>query len=177
MILYFEVKPAMHKRTYRIFLIVLTAISLFVLGASFYFQYIVGLVPCPLCLMQRLCVAAIFFFSLMGVCLTTLRRARLVSIMQMFFALAGLFFATRQLWLQALPAGHGASCMPGLDILMRYFPWKDVARALFWGTGDCAEVHWQMLGLSMPAWSLFYFIFILISAAFLFKKTGNDGQI
>lgn len=93
----------------------------------------------------------------------------------MFFAAAGIYFATRQLWLQALPAEQGASCVPGLDILMRYFPWKDIAKALFLGSAECGEATWQMLGLSMPAWSLLYFIGILLAAAFLFKKTGNNS--
>lgn len=166
----------MPKRTYRIILILLSAISFFVLGASVYFQYYKGLMPCPLCLMQRFTVAAIFFFSLMGVCLTTLSRARFVSLMHIILSLAGIYFATRQLWLQALPAEHIVSCVPGLEVLMRYFPWQEVAKALFWGSGECGEVQWQMLGLSMPAWSLLYFIGILILATFLFKKTGNIRQ-
>lgn len=165
----------MQKRTWRLLLVLLTAISLFVLAASFYFQYAKGLSPCPLCLMQRFCVFAIFFLSLMGICLSTQKRARFVSGMQIFFSICGIYFATRQLWLQTLPAEQGASCMPGLDILMRYFPWKDVARALFWGSGDCGERVWQMLGLSMPAWALLYFIGIFFCAFFLFKKTGNSG--
>ncbi len=57
----------MSKRTYRQIQGLLLLITVFVLFASFYFQYVLGLEPCPLCLMQRICVfllMALFFFFL-----------------------------------------------------------------------------------------------------------------
>lgn len=156
----------MRKITYRKIQTFNAMLTLFVLFASFYFQYVVGLTPCPLCIMQRVCV--FLLLAVMGLSFRTLKRARIISLLQIIIACAGLYFALRQLWLQSLPAGEAPACMPGLDILIRYFPWQTVLKTLFWGTGDCAEVSWQMLGVSMPGWCALYFLFMALMGCFCF---------
>lgn len=158
----------MSKFAYRRWQILLTLLSLFVLASSIYFQYVKGLQPCPLCLMQRLCVLLLFMFCFIGVAVQSLRGGKIVAWLQFVAAAGGLFFAGRQLWLQSLPAGQTPACMPGLDILIHYFPWQDVLRTLLWGTGECADNSWQWLGLSMPAWSALYFLFLLLASLALF---------
>lgn len=160
-------------------LLILT--TLFVLGGSFYFQYMLGLQPCPLCLMQRACLFGFAVFCLLGLRQSSIRRSRNLVFIQMFFACSGFYFAARQVWLQLMPAQHSTACMPGVDVLMRYFPWQDVVHALFWGAGDCAEVKWQWLGLSMPAWSALYFLFAsficLILALGLHLELKSKGSL
>lgn len=159
----------MTKLTYRRIQSFLVLVTLFVLLASFYFQYAAGLQPCPLCLMQRLCVFLLLI--VMGLSLGTMRKAHIISLIHVFIACAGLFFSLRHLWLQSLPPGQAPACMPGLDILIQYFPWQDVAKALFWGAGDCAEATWSMWGISMPGWSALYFLFMALSGLFLYFRT------
>lgn len=159
----------MTKITYRKIQSLLALVTVFVLLASFYFQYAVGLQPCPLCLMQRICV--FLLLGLMGLSLGTLKKAHVVSLIQIAIAGAGLFFAGRHLWLQSLPAGHAPACMPGLDVLIHYFPWQTTAKALLWGAGDCAETNWTMLGIAMPGWSALYFLFMIITGLFLYFRT------
>lgn len=161
----------MNKPTYRTIQYFLVVITLFMLFASFYFQYIVGLQPCPLCLMQRLCVFLLLLT--MGLNLRTLKRAHVISFIQLLISGFGLFFSLRQLWLQSLPASQAPACMPGLDTLIHYFPWQTVAKALFWGSGDCAEATLSILGISMPAWSALYFLFMAIVGFFLFIRTRS----
>jgi protein dithiol:quinone oxidoreductase len=158
----------MNKFAYRRWQGFLTLLTLFVLGSSLYFQYHQGMQPCPLCLMQRFCVLLLFLFCFIGVYVSTIRAGKILACLQLLVAAGGLFFAGRQLWLQTLPAGETPACMPGLDVLIRFFPWQDVARALFWGTGECAENSWRLLGLSMPAWAALYFLFMLIAAIVVF---------
>ncbi|CAM2821527.1 disulfide bond formation protein B [Legionella worsleiensis] len=147
----------------------LALVTLWVFLSSLYFQYVAGLQPCPLCLMQRICV--FLLLGIMGLSLGTMKKAHFVSLLQILVACAGLFFALRQLWLQSLPAEQAPACMPGLDVLIRYFPWQTVAHALFWGSGDCAETTWSMLGISMPGWTALYFLFMAITGVFLFLRT------
>jgi protein dithiol:quinone oxidoreductase len=156
----------MNNITYRQIQFFLCAVSFFVFFASLYFQYIVGLIPCPLCLMQRLCVFLLFI--LMGVSIGSVKRANLASILQIVFSIAGLYFSMRQLWIQSLPTESIPACMPGLDVLLQYFPWQTIAQALFWGGGDCAEVTWSMLGISMAGWCAMYFMFMLLTGIYLF---------
>ena len=159
----------MTKITYKKILTFNAIITLLVLFASFYFQYAMGLMPCPLCIMQRVCV--FLLLGAMGLSFRTLKRAHIICLLQIIFASAGLFFALRQLWLQSLPPTHVPACLPGLDILVRYFPWKTIFQTLFWGSGDCAEVHWRFLGISMPGWTAMYFSFMLVMGCFLFYHT------
>ncbi len=158
----------MTKFTYRRWQILLTFVSFFVLASSLYLQFVQGLQPCPLCLMQRLCVILLFLICFIGVTVRSRRAGKIVAGAQFFVAAWGLFFAGRQLWLQSLPAGQAPSCMPELDVLIHYFPWRDVLRSLFWGTGNCAEISWQWLGLSMPAWAGLYFLFLFIASIYTF---------
>lgn len=159
----------MTKLKYKRIQFFLVVITVFVLFFSLYAQLALGLEPCPLCLMQRICVFVLL--GLMGLTLGSLKRARIISLLQCIVAGAGLFFALRQLWLQSLPPGAAPACMPGLDILVRYFPWQDVARALLWGSGDCAESTWSFLSISMAGWSALYFFIMAAAGLFLFWRT------
>jgi disulfide bond formation protein DsbB len=159
----------MRKLTFRKIQTFNAVLTLFVLFASFYFQYVIGLPPCPLCMMQRVCV----FLLLAVMCLSfrTLKKAHGISFLQIVIACAGLYFSLRQLWLQSFPAGNALACMPSLDILIHYLPWQTLVKALFWGTGDCAEVSWHTLGISMPGWCAMYFLFMVCMGCFLFRHT------
>lgn len=152
----------MTKYTYQKVQNCLSLLTFFILGTSFYLQYMRGLQPCPLCLMQRFCLILLLLSCVIGVCSSTLRLSRVITVFQILFSIAGLFFAGRQLWLQSLPVGQAPACIPDFNVLIRYFPWKDILHALLWGAGDCAEVTWKLLGLSIAAWSALYFLFILI---------------
>jgi len=43
----------------------------------------------------------------------------------------------------------------------------EALRMIFTGSGECAEVNWSFLGLSMPAWVLIWFVLLgaLVAAA------------
>lgn len=88
---------------------------------------------------------------------------RRVLIFQLLIGIAGIYFSGRQLWLQTLPADQLPACLPGMSVLLQYFPWKDILQAMFLGAADCGEITWQWLGLSMPAWSALYFSAFVIS--------------
>ena len=161
----------MNKRVYRNIQNFLVLITFYILMASLYLQYFLGLHPCPLCLMQRLCL--FLLLGLMGLSPRVLTRAHVVCFIQLLISCFGLFFALRQLWLQSLPAGEAPACMPGLDVLIHYFPWQTVARALLWGSGDCGEVTWTMLGIPMPGWSALYFLFMAVISFIVFLRTRS----
>lgn len=159
----------MNKRTYRVFQIMLTWLTLVVVAGSFYFQYVRGFEPCPLCLMQRLSACILLFLCLAGLSVKSAARAKHVAFLQMAFAMAGLFFALRQLWLQSMPPST-VTCLPGFDMLVRLFPWRELMHVFLWGSNGCAEATWFGLGLSMAAWSALYFALMMLVGAGLFVK-------
>lgn len=134
-------------------------LTLLVVLSSIYLQYFLHLNPCPLCIMQRIC--AFLLLATFGISIWQQRHFMISWYFQLFFSVAGAFFAIRQLWLQHLPADQLPACMPGLDILVKYFPWHMAAKSLLWGTGDCGEVDWSFLNLSLAAWSALYFLFMI----------------
>jgi disulfide bond formation protein DsbB len=158
----------MKKITYKQGQFFLIICSFFLLFMSFYFEYIKGFQPCPLCIMQRVCILFILLFLLIEFYLP--KKNRFIIGLLILFSLAGLYFSSRQLWLQALPAEEAPACLPSLDVLIHYFPWQDTVNALFWGAGDCAEVSWRFLGLSMPAWTALYFIFMFFGIFFFGRR-------
>ena len=72
-------------------------------------------------------------------------------------AIIGGSFSIRQLYLQSLPPEEVPACGPPLEWLLDG-PVSDLLSAMTQGTGDCAEVMWTFLGLSIPAWALVGFI-------------------
>lgn len=147
--------------------------SLIILGISFFLQYFKGLEPCPLCLMQRLCIISIFLLSAAGLFLHEPMQNKLSLKIQFVFICAGLFFALRQLWLLSLPGDQIPACLPGLAVLIHYFPWQDTVHALFWGSGDCTKVKWTFLGLSLPLWATLYFLFIGFMNSLIYHKLNH----
>jgi len=44
------------------------------------------------------------------------------------------------------------------------FPLQEVFELVFRGTGDCSEIDWTLLHLTIPEWSaIWFFIFALLS--------------
>jgi disulfide bond formation protein DsbB len=78
-------------------------------------------------------------------------------------ALGGITVAARHAWLQSLPEDKVPACGPDLGYMMDAFPFSEVLKMVFTGSGECAEIVWQFLGLSMPAWVLIWMTFLGIA--------------
>ena len=135
---------------------------------ALYSQYQLGLLPCPLCIFQRVAFAALggvfLLAGLHGPEGAGARRAW--GTLALLAAAVGAFIAGRHVWLQHLPADEVPACGPGLDWMMQTMPATGVLREVLTGSGECANVDWTFLGLSMPAWSLAWFVLLGAWAAF-----------
>ena len=126
------------------------------LGYGFYLQYVEFLDPCPLCMVQRVCFAAVGVVALLGFIHGGIPRfyASLVAL----FALVGAAVAGRQIWLQHTPGAEMLECGAGLGTMLNTLPFFEVVSTVLRGTGDCATVQWTFLGLSIPEWAIICFI-------------------
>ncbi len=152
----------------------LTCLSL--LGvAYFYFQKQLGLPPCPLCMFQRAALVFVAFCCLLGVLFKPRKfGARLLALGGCLGSAIGLAIAGRQVWLQNLPEDRVPECGPPLEFMLDAFPLTEVIRSVLSGSGECAEIQWQFLGLSMPGWMIIVFsVMLLICLRLLFKKERN----
>ena len=141
-------------------LLVATGCAGLIAIAVFYFQNHLGLEPCYLCITQRVFVIAVGVIC--GIAALHNPRSktgqRSYAGLTLITAMAGGFFSVKQLWLQGLPEDKVPACGPPVDYLFEAFSASDAISMLLRGDGNCAEVQWQLLGLSMPGWVLVSFI-------------------
>jgi protein dithiol:quinone oxidoreductase len=125
------------------------------LGFAWYAQAMLHLEPCPLCIFQRVGVAAAAVLFLLAA-LHNPRRwgAPLYGALLLAAALATMAVAARHLWIQHLPEGSVPACGATLSYMLDVFPLTDVIRKVMTGSGECARISWLFLGLSMPGWVL-----------------------
>ena len=150
------------------FLIIALACAALIAGAL-YMQHVMGLNPCYLCIVQRGFVIATGVLALLAFLQKPgLVGTRIYGVLAALTAFAGGGFAIRQLWLQGLPEEQVPACGPPADYLFDSFSMAEWLPILLKGDGNCAEVQWTFLGLSIPAWTLACFavlgVFSLVQA-------------
>ncbi len=149
------------------FLLLALACTFMMLVAIFYFQKALELDPCPLCITQRIFVILVGLISLAAffhhpgvVC------RRVYAGLATLMAVIGGGVAARHVWLQNLPEDQVPACGPGLSYMFETFPLSEALRLLFQGDGNCAEITWSLLGLSIPGWTLVGFIGLAVVGLF-----------
>ena len=59
--------------------------------------------------------------------------------------------------------------------MLNVFPFADAIRMILSGSGECAEVQWRFIGLSIAEWSLIMFIGITVATTlsiYVYKKNS-----
>ena len=157
-----------------IFLLVfLSCISL--LAAAFYFEYVLYLDPCPLCMMQRIAVLLVGLVGLVGFLVKTNTGHVVVSALMGIAAIFGISVAGRHVWIQNLPADQVPTCGPSLEYMVDTLPWAEVLTIMLRGNGNCADLSWSFLGLSMPMWVLLWFVGFLFLAVALIVRIKKSA--
>ena len=135
-------------------------ISAFLIIYVLYTQYVLGLEPCPLCILQRVAVIALgLSFLLLAVRPPQRKQSKfLASLLLVMISSAGVGIAARHVWIQNLPPEKVPGCGPGLDFMIANFPLSEVLEMAFSGSGECAEISWSFAFLSMPAWVIIWLI-------------------
>ena len=144
------------------------------LGYAAYSMKVLGLEACTLCITQQ------FFYCLIGVTafIAFLHNpypflSQIYSVLISISSIAGIWISGRQVWLQGLPEDEVPLCGPPLEYIIDVFPFADVINALFMGDGNCAEIPWKFLGLSMAGWSLVWFLVIFFLSILAIKKSTS----
>lgn len=145
-------------------LAVIVIVLAMILIAWQYFQLHLGLQPCPMCVNQRIFAIAAALFSLLGLIhIGASDKLKIsYSVVSLLAIIGGLSVAVRQLWLQSLPPEQVPACGPAFNFVMDNFAFGEALNALFLGDGNCAEIKWQLIGISIPGWSAIAFIVLAI---------------
>ena len=163
----------MQLPNYRILMLQALSGILLIVVAVFYFQNHLQLEPCYLCITQRVFVIAIAVICALAVLHNPEQHGqKLYAVISTLLAIIGSYFSIKQLWLQSLPEDQVPACGVPVDYLFDVFSLSEAISHLLKGDGNCAEVQWQMLSISMPGWVLVAFIGYMVVGIFqILRKT------
>ncbi|HEX9720702.1 MAG TPA: disulfide bond formation protein B [Ramlibacter sp.] len=150
-------------------LALVSAIGVGMLAYGLYLQHVVGLEPCPMCIVQR--YALVLVVLLAALTATSNNRGVLIagSVLMLGAAGFGAFVAARQSWLQWYPP-EVSSCGRDFYGMIETFPLQRVIPMIFRGSGDCARVDWTFLGGSLANWSFVSFsVFTLVALVLIVR--------
>jgi protein dithiol:quinone oxidoreductase len=153
-------------------LALVSAIGLGMLAYGLYLQHVVGLDPCPMCIVQRYALLLVVLIA--GLTAASSNRGVLIagSVLMLVAAGFGAFVAARQSWLQWYPP-EVSSCGRDFYGMIETFPLQRVIPMIFRGSGDCATIDWTFLGGSLANWSFVSFSFFALVALVLIVRLAR----
>jgi disulfide bond formation protein DsbB len=132
----------------------LAGIGMLVFGL--YLQHVVGLNPCPMCIVQRYALMGVVVLGLIGWRLQVKGLALTALVLALVAGFGG-FTAARQSWLQWYPP-EIVTCGRDFYGMVENFPLNRAIPMIFKGSGDCTKIDWTFLGGSIANWSFVAFV-------------------
>lgn len=134
-------------------------VCLLALGiAYFLLERHMGLLPCPLCILDRVVLGVMALIFAAGLFAHSF-KARMIATGANLFALSfGFLFAGRHVWMQNQPLDETRSClsaMPEIGGLV------ELLSEAFKAEADCGLIRWQLFGLTIPGLTLLLFFGLL----------------
>ncbi len=161
------------RLTYFLQFIVISGLLLF----GLYLQFYQGVLPCPLCSLQRIAFACIAVFSLITVLAFPLRWCRLLlNTLSLIMAIIGIALAGRQIWLQHFPPVASTECSPSLQYMIQVLPMNELIQEIFAGSAECASKSWEFLTLDMAEWAIIWFILLAGWQLFLLRQDFTNPR-
>ncbi|BAO83396.1 disulfide bond formation protein DsbB [Serpentinimonas maccroryi] len=151
----------------RRWLLLLALVCVGMFGYGLYLQHVVGLQPCPMCVVQRYALLGVMLLALLTAAFPQRGVHLAGSVAIVLMAGFGAFTAARQSWLQWYPPEF-VTCGRDFYGMIASFPLERVIPMLFSGSGDCAKVDWIFLGLTIANWSFLVFTGMALLALALF---------
>ncbi|MBK8071104.1 MAG: disulfide bond formation protein B [Ramlibacter sp.] len=153
----------------------IAAICVAMLAFGLYLQHVVGLEPCPMCIVQRYALILVAVFSALAG--ATGRKGLQIPLggLALLAAGFGAFVAARQSWLQWYPP-EVVSCGRDFYGMIETFPLKRAVPMIFKGSGDCTKIDWTFLGGSIANWSFVWFCaFALVLLALVAQRMRRNA--
>ena len=149
--------------------------------AYFFMEKFLLLEPCPLCILDRIVVAAMGLVFLALAAGDARGKPALAGLLaNCVFLAAGFFFAGRHIWLQNRPPADDAACLSDAQAATELI---EIIRRAFGADADCGAVIWEdpIFALTIPEQVLAMFVgFAILLALQLFLltriKTDSDSD-
>jgi disulfide bond formation protein DsbB len=138
-------------------LLAVAFVSLALLAVAMYLQHVEGMLPCPLCVIQRYAFAVIAIICLIAVYLPR-GAGKIATALAALAAIAGAGVAGWHIYIKANPT---VSCgIDPLETSLNTIPTAKLLPFLFQADGLCTTEYAPILGLSLPQWALVWFAVI-----------------
>lgn len=148
----------------RVLLALIVAVVALSMAGALYFQHVLRLEPCPLCVLQRVAIIGAGVCAALGL-LASGARGQLAAIaLVLGCVLTGTAIAAWHSWILAYPP-ETLSCGRPFEWFHQDFPLALWLPKLFAGEGDCLSLDWTLFGLAIPHLSLIAFAVLLALAS------------
>lgn len=142
------------------FILMFSALSLE--AAALFFQYVMKLDPCVMCIYQRLAVFGLVAAGLIGLLAPSNRLVRgLGLVLWGVSASWGLKLALELVEMQTNPSPFSTCSF--LPEFPSWMPLHDWLPSVFLPTGMCTDVPWEMMGVTMSQWMVVAFSLYLVA--------------
>lgn len=145
-------------------------ICFLLLAIALYLQLAWNLIPCLLCMIQRFIILLLGLLFLMGSMFHRRLWLKIHAMVIFSVSFLGILVSGRQVWLQYFYRGEHVSCSPSLSYMLEHMPFNETLKHLFEGNSDCGLIEWSWLDLSIPAWTLIFFVGFCILAIINFRR-------
>lgn len=140
--------------------------------ASLYLQVFDGLIPCPLCILQRFTFGILGFLFLCGfLFFRSLPIRQVTTVLLILTSLIGMLIAGRQSWIQHFPPDSGTSCGASLEYMLQMLPMTEVMKTIFTGTAECTQRGWEFLYLTLAEWAFLWFSGFAMLSTWLLQRS------
>ena len=162
----------------RVFWLLVLISALGLEATALFFQYVMNLEPCVLCVYERLAVAGIGLAGLLGLIAPGSALIRYP---------AYLLWGASTAWGLSLAMEHVGFQFGSVDLKCEFFAnfpaWFKLDEwfpAVFTPTGYCTDIQWQFLGFTMPQWMIVVYsgYLLLFSLALVaeFSRPPQDAE-
>lgn len=143
------------------------------LAFGMYLQHVVGLEPCPMCIVQRYALVLVALVA--GLTAISSHKGVLMGGSGLLVLISGFgaFVAARQSFLQWYPP-EVISCGRDFYGMIESFPLQRAIPMIFKGGGDCSAIDWTFLGGSIANWSFVCFGLIGLLALALMARLARQ---
>lgn len=149
--------------------------------AALYFQHVMLLQPCVMCIYERIAMFGILAASLIGALAPKTPLRYVAILLWIYSAGKGLILSWTHTMIQLYPSPFN-TC----DFFVSFPSWLPLDKwipAVFNASGDCSVRQWQFLSLEMPQWLVVIFacyllfgILVLMSQFFRQRKRDLFGR-
>jgi len=129
---------------------------------ALFFQHVMLLQPCVMCIYERCALWGVFAGGIVGAIAPSTKLRYVGILIWIYSAYQGIRLSWEHTMIQLHPSPF-ATC----DFAARFPSWLPLSKwlpGMFMATGDCAEKNWVFLSWSMPQWLVVVFSVFMIVA-------------